>query len=296
MTPGSGYLYAHNPSTTLRMTGTLTNGNYSPTIDLSYDNSDVNLQGFNLLGNPTAHDITFTTTGNVSDGYYYLSNHEEWEYSTNNNVPAGRGFLVKANAANQSVTLNPQSKGESLDKEQFISLDIDGNKAYIKMTDGVSMPLLNFRGKSSSVYFTRDGQAYTMLVKNNAESIDLCYRPYYHGLHTLSVNANGLDYLHLIDHRTGADVDLIAHPSYSFESTSSDYSSRFQLRFSDDIDCDSDLFAYNANGRIVVNGEGMLHIYDITGRKVENGHLTPGVYVLRLITPERVRVQKIVIE
>ena len=296
MTCGSGYLYAHNPSTTLRMTGTLTNGDYSKAVELSYENSEENLRGFNLLGNPTAHDITFTTTGNVSDGYYYLSNHDEWKYSTTNNVPVGRGFLVKANTEGQTVTLNPQSKGESMVKEHFISLDIDGDKAYVKMTEGVSMPMLNFQGKSSSVYLTRDGQAYTMLVRDNAESIDLCYRPIRHSKHTLSVTANGVDYLHLIDHKTGTDIDLIATPNYSFESTSSDYTSRFQLKFNADSDSDSDLFAYYSDGRIVVNGEGTLHIFDITGRKVENSHLVPGVYILRLTTPERVKTQKLVID
>ena len=100
----------------------------------------------------------------------------------------------------------------------------------------------------------------------------------------------------MIDHRTGADIDLIANPSYGFESTGSDYSSRFQLRFSEDTDTDSDLFAYYADGRIVVNAEGTLQIHDITGRRVENSPLATGVYVLRLITPEKVRVQKIVID
>lgn len=296
MTSSSGYLYAHNPSTTLRMTGTLTNGDYSKAVELSYENSEENLRGFNLLGNPTAHDITFISTSAVSDGYYYLSNHDEWKYSTTNNVPVGRGFLVKANAEGQTVTLNPQSKGESMVKEHFISLDIDGDKAYVKMTGGVSMPMLNFQGKSSSVYLTRDGQAYTMLVRDNAESIDLCYRPIRHSKHTLSVTANGVDYLHLIDHKTGTDIDLIATPNYSFESTSSDYTSRFQLKFNADSDSDSDLFAYYSDGRIVVNGEGTLHIFDITGRKVENSHLAPGVYILRLTTPERVKTQKLVID
>lgn len=292
----SGYLYAHYPNTTLQMTGTPNDDSYTETVNLSYANSDTNLKGLNLLGNPTAHIISFTKTENVSDGYYYLCNSETWQYEPTNSVPVGRGFLVKANATGQTVTLNPQSRGDHAEAT-FLCLTIDNEKAYVKMDEGVSMPLLSFQGKSSSVYLTRDGKPYIMLAKDNADAIDVCFKPNRSGEHTLTVSATpNLNYLHLIDHRTGADVDLIAHPAYSFESTGSDYSSRFQLRFSDDIDCDSDLFAYNANGRIVVNGEGMLQIYDITGRKVENGHLTPGVYVLRLITPERVRVQKIVIE
>lgn len=293
--PGQGYLYAHNPSTTLSLTGTLTNGDYSETINLSYGNSDANLRGFNLLGNPTAHDITFTPSESVSDGYYYLNNHEEWQYATGNNVPAGRGFLVKANAANQSVTLNPQSRGESHDKGQFISIGIDGQQAFVKTSDGVSMPLLDFHGKASSVYLIRNGEPYAMLVRENADAIDLCYKPKYRGQHTLSVTANDLDYLHLIDHKTGADIDLLDTPSYDFESTGGDYPSRFQLRFSADSGSDSDPFAYYADGRIVVNGEGTLRIYDLTGRMVDNSKLTPGVYVLRLITPDKAKIQKLII-
>ena len=291
---GQGYLFAHSPDVTLHMTGTLNSGNYNKTVDLSYENSEESIRGFNLLGNPTAHDIVFTKTDNVADGYYYLANSSTWIYSTSNSVPAGRGFLVKAEADGQSVTLNLQSKGGSTD-DHYLSINIDDDKAYVKMNEGMSMPMLDFRGKSSSVYLTRNGQAYTMLVRDNAESIDLCYRPIRHGQHTLKVTTDDLDYLHLFDRLTGADIDLMATPSYSFESTSGDYPSRFQLRFSPDSDSDSDQFAYYADGRIVVNGEGTLQIYDLTGRMVENSHLAPGVYILRLTTPEKVRIQRIII-
>ena len=296
----SGYLYAHNPSTTLQMTGTPNNNNYTETVNLNYDNSDANLKGFNLLGNPTARNITFTTSGDVSDGYYYLWNSDTWLFEPTNSVPIGRGFLVKANAAGQTVTLNPQSRGDRAEAT-FLCVTIDDEKTYVKLDEGVSMPLLSFQGKSSSVYLTRDGKPYIMLTKDDADAIDVCFKPKRNGEHTLTVSSlishlSPLTYLHLIDHRTGADIDLIANPSYRFESNSSDYASRFQLRFSDDIDTDSDLFAYYADGRIVVNAEGTLQIHDITGRRVENGHLATGVYVLRLITPEKVRVQKIVID
>lgn len=292
----SGYLYAHYPNTTLQMTGTPNDDSYTETVNLSYANSDTNLKGLNLLGNPTAHIISFTKTENVSDGYYYLCNSETWQYEPTNSVPVGRGFLVKANATGQTVTLNPQSRGDHAEAT-FLCLTIDNEKAYVKMDEGVSMPLLSFQGKSSSVYLTRDGKPYIMLAKDNADAIDVCFKPNRSGEHTLTVSATpNLNYLHLIDHRTGADIDLIANPSYRFESTSSDYASRFQLRFCEDTDTDSDLFAYYADGRIVVNAEGTLQIHDITGRRVENGPLATGVYILRLITPEKVRVQKIVID
>jgi hypothetical protein len=41
-----------------------------------------------------------------------------------------------------------------------------------------------------------------------------------------------LDYLHLIDNLTGADVDLLQMPEYTFTAKTTDYASRFRLVFS----------------------------------------------------------------
>ena len=296
----SGYLYAHHPATTLRMTGTLNSGIYAPQVNLSYENTDADIRGFNLLGNPTAHNIIFEKSSRVSDGYYYLANDETWTYELSNNVPVGRGFLVKADTIGQTVTLNPQSKRgeETPGLASLLKIDVDGEFAYVKLTEGVSMPLFGFRGRTSSVYLHRDRQSYIMLVRGEANRIDLCYQPT-PGKHTLSVEAKylGLDYLHLVDHLTGADIDLLSSPSYGFESTGNDYAVRFQLVFSPEANEGQDVFAYYVDGQIVVtnvDGPYKLEVIDITGRVVNT--LIPGVYVLRLTTPDKVRIQKIVID
>ena len=118
-----------------------------------------------------------------------------------------------------------------------------------------------------------------------------------------------MDYLHLIDNMTGANIDLLATPSYNFEANSTDYASRFRLVFNDNTTDGSSTgsvaFAYISDGNIVVNGEGVMQIVDVTGRvivkgdvtnRVSTSELTPGVYVLRLINGENVMTQKIVIE
>ena len=209
---GEGYLYAHNPGTTLRMAGTLNSGNYTQTVNLGYANSNAAIKGFNLLGNPTAHEITFSKTASVSDGYYYLNNNENWVYSTSNVVPVGRGFLVKANATNQSVTLNPQTRrGESLEEGQYLSVSVGESKAYVKLNDGVSMPLMSLRGQHSNLYLISERKPYAMLVRSEADAVDLCFEPHNNGIQTLTVDTEGLnlDYLHLVDHKTGADIDLL---------------------------------------------------------------------------------------
>ena len=286
-----GYLYARQLTSPVDMTGTLNSGVYTKTVNLSYGNSNASIKGYNLLGNPTAHEITFAKSANVSDGYYYLNNSSNWVYQNNNIVPAGRGFLVKANAAGQTVTLNPQSKHDEA-KAASLLINVDGEIAYVKLNEGVSMPLLSFKGKRSNVYLSRNGEHYIMLVKGESEAIDLCYHPS-QGTHTLSVKIEEveLDYLHLIDHLTGAEIDLLQNPSYNFESSSSDYPTRFQLVFSEE--------AGNNTGDDFEFIDGKSQILDMTGRVVatdRNTRLAPGVYILQTINEKETTSQKIIIK
>ena len=311
LTPSSGYLYANSATQTLDLSGQLNSGTYSQTVNLSYNNSVEGLKGFNLLGNPTAHEINFTKSSDVSDGYYYADNSDTWIYSTSSSVPAGRGFLVKANATGQTVTVNPQSKGGHPDQGQYLCLSIGEDQTYVKLSEGISMPMIDFKGKHSSLYLLYDRKPYVMLVRNDEEALDLCFETRHNGTQTLTVDASnlGLNYLHLIDNMTGADVDLLATPSYNFEAKTTDYATRFRLVFNDHTtdgpSTSSGTFAYINNGNIVVNGEGVIQIVDVTGRVVVKGdaingvstsELTPGVYVLRLVNGENVMTQKIVIE
>ena len=222
-------------------------------------------------------------------------------YTTATTVPAGLGFLVKANDANQSVVLNPQGKGSREAKGQYICLGIGDDKTFVKLNEGVSMPLVNMRGQQSSLYFIQNRQRYAMLVRDDAATLDLCYEVRSQGKQTLKVDTQGLtlDYLHLVDHLTGADIDLLSTPEYSFNSQLTDYANRFQLVFVADSNTSTNStdapFAYFADGHIVVDydGEAILQVIDMLGRLVDRDRLTPGVYVLRLITDDAVRVQKI---
>ena len=330
LNPGEGYLYAHYPIVTLRMTGTLKSGDYSKIVNLSYDNPEEAIQGYNLLGNPTAHDITFSKSPEVSDGYYYLNNNDTWTYQTGNAVPVGRGFLVKANATGQTVTLNPQSKGEVSSEDPYLCIDINGEKAYVKLSEGVSMPLAKLNDRYSPLFLNREHTPYVMLVKDSDNTLDLCYEARQDGPATLSVSnllpftshLSSPNYLHLIDRLTGADVDLLATPSYSFETRKGDYSARFQLCFSSvSSDTPQGDFAYYSNGQIVLDPVvvascqgASLQMVDLLGRVRSLGTIdganevavgrdalerasatTTGVYVLRLLNGDEVRTQKIVL-
>jgi len=129
-------------------------------------------------------------------------------------------------------------------------------------------------------------------------------------------------YLHLIDNITGVDVDCLTNDEYKFEGKTSDYKSRFKLVFrcegdepedpeepdEPDDGEDSDHFAFMFGDELVVNGEGMLQMFDVQGRCLmetravgqQSSHTLPsvaaGVYVFRLTGDKKVKVQKMVIK
>ena len=115
-----------------------------------------------------------------------------------------------------------------------------------------------------------------------------------------------VNYLHLIDNLTGADIDLKATPSYTFEARATDYVSRFKLVFTVDRATD-ETFAFFSNGNWVINNDGkaVLQVIDINGRILSNEQISgnaskhidaaPGVYVMRLINGDNVKTQKIVV-
>ena len=102
-------------------------------------------------------------------------------------------------------------------------------------------------------------------------------------------------------------------PSYTFTAKTTDYESRFKLVFvcgdaNDDHDGDNETFAFYFNGSWIIANEGQatLQVIDLNGRilssETVNGSVSKsinqpaGIYVLRLINGEKVKVQKIVVK
>ena len=166
------------------------------------------------------------------------------------------------------------------------------------------------RSNSTKVYIPQDGMDYAVVSAENEGEMPVSFKAKENGTYTLTVNTEGVEmgYLHLIDNMTGADVDLLATPTYTFSAKTTDYESRFKLVFASTISEDANgdnAFAFISDGNIVVNGEGVLQVIDLTGRVILSGDakhcvstngMTPGVYVLRLINGDDVKTQKMVIQ
>ena len=147
------------------------------------------------------------------------------------------------------------------------------------------------------------------------------------GTYTLSFEnaTEGLVYCHLIDNLTGADVDLLslnheaviagadpqspAH-SYTFTAKKTDYASRFRVVFAAagaGGDACEPSFAFENNGNWIILNEGRatLQVIDLNGRILSSEQIegsaetridaVPGLYLIRLINGENVKVQKVVV-
>ncbi len=116
----------------------------------------------------------------------------------------------------------------------------------------------------------------------------------------------------LIDNIAGTEYDMLANDSYSFNGYAADYAARFYIVFEldnpIDVDAEDDDFAFFDGTQWVINGEGQLELFDVTGRvlysntlngahnHVSFDHVAAGTYMLRLAKDSKhVKSQKIII-
>ena len=153
-------------------------------------------------------------------------------------------------------------------------------------------------------------------TKPGTREVPVRFKAYQDGTFTLSWGAyNGyFSYLHLIDNLTGADIDCLQADEYRFEAKTSDYTSRFRLVFdftgveeNDEPTEGPTSFAFMMGDELVINGEGVLQMFDLNGRQLFSTEIhgtqatvampkvADGIYVLRLTNGNQVRTQKMVI-
>ena len=332
--PGIGYLYANAANVTLVFAGTPYSGDGIVTLQKT---EGAELSGWNLVGNP------FATTATLDQPYYRMNDEgSALNTSTENTaVAAMEGVFVQANQDGQTVTFTAQTRGGEQSAVAALNIFLskvvepvetpvnrgDGpstgsgtsilDNAILRFDGGQTLEKFSFREGSTKIYLPQGGTDYAIACAEDHGEMPLNFESSENGTYTLSVNVDNveMDYLHLIDNMTGADVDLLAPnggdacvSTYTFTAKTTDYESRFKLVFAVGSSTGSDTFAFFSNGNIIVNGEGMLQMIDMTGRVLytaednsafriqHSAFPTPGVYVLRLVNGEDVRTQKIVVE
>ena len=309
----AGYLYANSGETTLSFAGTLAGSGSTATLTLD---ANAGFSGFNLIGNPYPCNV------NTAKSFYVLQYNDEEDNTSfvlgSNPIPPCAAVLVQAQTDSETVSFSkvPVAEPSAIVmqlSEQKLRSSTTLDQARISFEEQCQLTKYTWGKASSTIYIPQNGHNYAVAFANGQNEMPVNFKAAKDGTYTLGFEVKDLelDYLHLIDNMTGADVDLLATPSYTFEGKTTDYESRFRLMFAcEDADGDNEHFAFYANGQIVITGiadsfDASLQVVDMMGRivfigdamnRVSTSGMTAGVYVLRLINGNEVKTQKIVIE
>ena len=314
-----GYLYANKNDVTLEFTGSTKPALNADSVLLIYNNqAGENMRGWNLVGNP------FVFNAYANKPYYKINNDKDGvelvsAYNTNPIAPC-TGIMVQATGAEQYVKFTKEAPAAP--SKGGIELNLTGNgkrgtetldKAIVSFNEGSELGKFYFGTPEANIYIPQNGKEFAIVSAEAQGEMPVCFKAAKDGQYTITVNAENVEmgYLHLIDNITGADIDLLATPSYTFNAKSDDYASRFRLVFSgssiEESVNEEQPFAFISNGEIVINGTGTVQAFDMLGRqlfshKVDSASSIPnsefpaaGIYVLQLTNNENTRTQKIVI-
>ncbi len=312
-----GYLYANANTQTIRITGRI-----NPYYD-QYNHNTVRLanDGWNLIGNPYTCAVSVDKAfGELNNGSVIANKPansvimpctgimvygEKNEMVTFTKVDPSASFAPSAGILNialeQQVVTRGETKAETIDN------------AIVSFSEDNILPKFHFMEQAANLYIPQGNEEYAIAYSNAQSEMPVNFKANKNGNYTITVNPKDMEtnYLHLIDNLTGADVDLLVEPSYTFAAKMTDYESRFKLVFSagpvsGDADGDNETFAFIHDGDIIVNGSGTLQVIDMLGhvlvtRDVHSdscllsSDFSTGVYVLRLINGDDVKTQKIVV-
>jgi len=315
LTNGKGYLYASKADVQLSFCGTAYNGNGEVTL-VKEEGPNAEFSGWNLVGNP------FPVEASIDRDCYVMQTNEdgtsEVVLSENRTIPAMNGIFVTTELAEETMTFE---KGESSDGQGKLVINMKqerGNvidRAMVRLGESRTLPKFMLNENNTKVYIPQDGNDFAVVASRNEEQMPVNFKASANGTYTLSVDVENATFEHLtlIDHQTGAQVNLLSTPNYQFSANTNDPESRFTISFRSNTSVVSDEtfnpICYRQNGQLVITnfeGEGTLQMVDMLGRilssnKIQGEYATEinmvaGVYTIRLITNDKTYTQKIVVE
>ena len=205
------------------------------------------LSGFNLIGNPFPHVIYKGAGGaiddaNLASGYYTLTNEGTWQVHTfEDAILPGQGFLVKATIPT-TLTIaksNTVASSESSAGTRAMSITASGeagfDRAFVYFNEGTGLKKMknHFNAAPSIRIQGADGEYAVAHVGSDSRSLELVFNTHRAGEFTLSFSMDDttFSYLHLIDNKTGTDIDLLQQPSYDFTTSDQEFEIRFTVVF-----------------------------------------------------------------
>ena len=312
--PRKGYLYASKQDVTLTFYGQAYNGNGEVPLTYSTSNTDANMHGWNLVGNPFAQKAYIDR-----DFYVMRDDGAEIIIAERDTIGAMEGIFVIATENGETMEFSTTPIGK---KGQIVLNVTQGRGNVIDRAmvcfGGNMLSKIMLNPSNTKMYISKDGNDFAVVRGNKSGSLPVNFEPAEDGtyfINGLVKNVKNVRYLHLVDNMTGEDIDLLRTPEYKFEAKKTDRADRFVLVFSTSNVFNTmstkdagDSFGFCNNGNWIINNEGeaILQVVDVEGRILSseeiNGSVSkhieaaPGIYMLRLVKGNDVKVQKIVVE
>lgn len=309
--PGKGYLYANSENVTLTFTGTPYSGDGVITLTKA---NGVRFSGVNLVGNP------FNAETTITKAYYRMNEDGNEIVPGSGSIGAMEGIFVEAESDGETMTFTPSTQSVPTPNNQLVvnvSSSSRGNaidRAIVRFGNSGTLTKFQLFENSTKLYIPQNNKDYAV-VSADAQTtgeMPINFKAAANGQYTITVSVDGVEMnsLRLIDNMTGANIDLLASPSYSFNATVNDYESRFRLMFGTNAGIidknDDNAFAYFNGNEWVINitEDAILQVIDMNGRIQSSEYISgsckkvinapAGVYMLRLINGENVKVQKMI--
>lgn len=304
-------LYANESDVELSFNGSIKANNIPVTRTTSYSNG-YEFGGWRLYGNPFVCDAYLHTESTEIAFFRMNATGDGFETATGAIHPL-EGFFVQVTASGQSLTISREAPVRSGQLNMNLSRNNKRlDNAIVVFGEGRNLGKLSFRENSSKVYMPMEDKDCAAVFTTGMGEIPVNFKAETNGSYTLSFTNEevSFSYLRLIDNMTGVETDLLETPYYTFNAQTTDYASRFRLVFATGSSVDGDSFGFiNGAGNLSIfgiDGEATVQVVDVLGHILSsetfNGsyekHLdvAPGVYMLRLIQGNDVKVQKMVIK
>ena len=299
-----------------------------------YANEEYPFNGWKLCGNTFTCNAYLSSESQTMAYYRMNAEGTGFEVVTNFIKPM-EGFFIQNNVNAESVVLSRTAPSKGVRCLNLVLSQVaarrDGvstglttlDNAIIRFDEGNTLEKLSFREGSSKIYMPVDGRDYAVVNAGEMGEIPVSFKAENNGNYTLSFSNEDVEfsYLHLIDNLTGEDVDLLAGAStlrqaqgpatYTFNARTSDYESRFRLVFATGSSASSETGSFgfvNGSGNFCIfgiEGEATVQVIDVLGHVLSSEtfsgsyerhlNVAPGVYMIRLIQGNDVKVQKVVV-
>lgn len=236
-----GYLYANQNDITLVFTGKI-NKSIGKTETKAFVYDSIN-RGWALVGNIYACNayLSFANEeGDMTEANYYVMNAagDDFELAETADGIAPLTAAFVNFEANGTVYINSEmpvpAEGKSNRTGKFVmNLNQDGNtvdKAVLRFGKGLNLEKMSLKN-NSKLYFSNNDKDYAVVYSSKADNMPVNFKAETAGSYTISFAADGVNFkeLVLVDNVNETKVDLLANPSYTFETEAGEFAGRFTI-------------------------------------------------------------------